>query len=65
MSDKGNDCMIVIVDTFSKYVIIEPCLTSINAVEVAQILFDKFICQFGLPSKITSDRDVRFTSLFW
>jgi hypothetical protein len=34
-SDKGNDCMLVIVDTFTKYVTILPCKTNINAVEVA------------------------------
>ena len=25
ISDKGNDCMVVIVDTFTKYVVIVPC----------------------------------------
>lgn len=44
VSDKGNDCIVVIVDTFSKYVIIEPCKTTINAVEVAELFFDKVIC---------------------
>ena len=39
ISDKGNDCIMVMVDTFSKYVIIEPCKLSINAVEVAKIFF--------------------------
>lgn len=34
-SDAGNDCMIVMVDTFTKYVIIEPCKTTIDAKEVA------------------------------
>jgi hypothetical protein len=43
-SDKGNDCMIVIVDTFTKYVIIVPCKTTISAVEVAQVVFDDVIC---------------------
>lgn len=57
--------MTVIVDTFTKYVNIIPCKTNIDAVEVAQIVFDNIICQFGLPDKIISDRDVRFTSLFW
>ena len=35
VSDKGNDCMVVIVDTFTKYVMIVPCKTTINAIEVA------------------------------
>jgi hypothetical protein len=65
MSDKGNDCILVIVDTFTKYVTIIPCKTSINAVEVAQLMFDNIICMFGIPDRIVSDRDVRFTSLFW
>ena len=64
-SNKGNDCILVIVDTFTKYVNIIPCKTAINAVEVAQLFFDNIVCQFGLPNKIISDRDVKFTSLFW
>lgn len=40
ISKAGNDCMLVIVDTFSKYVLIIPCKTSISAVEVARIFFD-------------------------
>lgn len=31
----GNDCMLVMVDTFTKYVIIIPCKTAISSVEVA------------------------------
>lgn len=57
--------MLVIVDTFTKYINIIPCKTSIDAVEVAKLVFDNIICQYGVPSKIISDRDVRFTSLFW
>lgn len=57
--------MLVIVDTFTKYVNIIPCKTSIDAMGVAKLVFDNIICQYGVPSKIISDRDVRFTSLFW
>ena len=57
--------MLVIVDVFTKYVTIIPCKTAINAVEVGHLFFDNIVCNFGLPSKIISDRDVRFTSIFW
>ena len=65
LTSNGNDCILVIVDTFTKYVVIIPCKTTISAYEVAQLFFDNIICQFGVPDKIISDRDVRFTSLFW
>ena len=64
VSSAGNNCMIVIVDSFSKCVTIIPCKMTIDAAEVARLFFEKIICQFGLPDRIISDRDVRFTSLF-
>ncbi len=64
VTESGNDCMFVIIDTFTKYVSIIPCKTSIGAKEVAKLFFDNIICMFGLPDKIVSDRDVRFFFFF-
>ena len=36
-----------------------------SAAEAAQAFIDNFICEYGLPDKIISDRDSRFTSLLW
>ena len=35
------------------------------APEVATLFFENWVCRFGMPSKIISDRDPRFTSGFW
>jgi len=40
-----------------------PCATTVTGPEVARLYFDHVYRWFGLPSKIISDRDPRFTSL--
>ena len=59
-TERGNDTILTIVDRFSKYVILIPVNIELNAVETARVFFDEVVCKFGLPSKIISDRDVRF-----
>ena len=61
----GHDAILTIVDRFSKFVCLVPCTTEFSAEQTARILFDWWICRFGMPAKIISDRDTRFTSLFW
>ena len=61
----GNDAILTIVDRFSKYVTLLAVPTTIDAHATARLFFDHIICKFGTPSKIISDRDTRFTSLFW
>ncbi len=36
-----------------------------SAVDCARLFFDHWVCVHGMPSKIISDRDVKFTSKFW
>ncbi len=55
----------VIVDKFSKYVVLVPCSGDVDATSAARLLFDNWVTKFGVPSKVISDRDVRFTSTFW
>ena len=64
-TQRGFDSVVVVVDRFSKWVIIVPCSETITAVEFARLFFEHVVCQFGMPLKIISDRDVQFTSLFW
>jgi hypothetical protein len=56
----GNDSIFVIVDRFSKYVILIPTRSDIDASEVARLFYDNCICKFGMPAKIISDRDTKF-----
>ena len=61
----GNDAILVFVDKLSKMTKIIPCTTSITAVGTAKLFVEHVIKDHGLPIKIISDRDPRFTSLFW
>ena len=61
----GHDAILTIVDRFTKVVVLLPVSMAITAAATAQLFFDHIICKYGMPAKIISDRDVRFTSLFW
>ena len=61
-SSRGYDAIFSIVDRFTKYVRFIPCRSNISAVEVAQLFFENWVCRYGMPVKIISDRDVKFTS---
>lgn len=60
MSDRGFDAIFTIVDRFSRVVRFVPCKTAISAEQVAQLFFEHWVCRHGMPTKIISDRDVRF-----
>ncbi len=65
VSKRGNDAILAIVDHFSKYITLVAIPSTTDARATAQLFFDHIICKFGTPSKIISDRDTRFTSMFW
>jgi hypothetical protein len=62
---EGFDGLLVITDPFTKAVTLEPIKTTYGAVEVAEIFFKRIVSREGLPIKIISDRDPRFTGEFW
>jgi hypothetical protein len=41
------------------------CTDSVTAEGAAQLFFDHWVRTFGLPARIVSDRDPRFTGRFW
>ena len=62
---RGHDTILTIVDQGCfRAAIFLPCHTMITGPGVAQLYFDNIIQWFGLPSRIISDRDPRFTSQF-
>ena len=65
VSNRGFDAIFSIVDRFSRLCKFIPCKTSISALEVADLFFEQWVCKYGMPTKIISDRDVKFTSSFW
>ncbi|GJR07842.1 retrotransposon protein, putative, ty1-copia subclass [Tanacetum coccineum] len=62
---KGNDYLFVVVDRFSKMVVLMPCKKTITGEEVARLFFGHVWKIFDLPTSIISDRDSRFLSNFW
>jgi len=60
-----HDSILTIVDHgCSRAAAFLPCATMIMGPEVARLYFDHIYRWFGLPSKVISDRDPRFTSHF-
>ena len=60
VSTRGYDAVFTIVDRFSRLVRFIPCNTTITAQEAATLMFEHWVCRFGVPTKIISDRDARF-----
>jgi hypothetical protein len=62
---KGKDAILMIVDhRCSRAAIFLPCTTTITGPGIAQLYMDHVYRWFGLPTKVISDRDPRFTSHF-
>jgi len=56
------DSMFVVVDRFSKAIIITPCRKAITAEETAQLYMDHVWRRTGLPRQVISDRGPQFAS---
>jgi hypothetical protein len=62
---RGNDCVFVVFDLFSKMVIMVACKKSITAEATAKIFFEQVWVHFGIPQTIISYRDSWFLNTFW
>jgi hypothetical protein len=61
----GNTAITVYVDKLSKMVHIAACKTEINAIDSAKLFMHEVHRLHGMPRKIVSDRDGRFTGNFF
>ena len=57
--------ILVIVDKFTKYVILEPCRLDIDSVQTASIFTRRVIGEHGLPAVVISDRGPQFAADVW
>ncbi len=64
VSSKGFDAIMVVVDKLTKMVHIIPTTTTCTALQVAELYRDHVFRLHGVPLKVVSDRDLRFTSAF-
>jgi len=62
---KNNDSIMVVVDKLSKVVHYIPVQSTYNVVQIAHTFMQNIFRLHGLPRKIISDHDVKFTSVFW
>jgi hypothetical protein len=62
---KGKDAILTIMDhNCSRAAVFLPCTTTITGPGIAQLYMDHIYKWFGLPTKVISNRDPRFTSHF-
>ena len=62
---KGKDAILTIIDQgCSRAAVFLPCTTNITGEGIAQLYMDHVYKWYGLPTKVISDRDLRFTSHF-
>uniref|UniRef100_A0A6N2LYN7 Reverse transcriptase n=1 Tax=Salix viminalis TaxID=40686 RepID=A0A6N2LYN7_SALVM len=64
-SEKGSDAIWVIVDRLTKSAHFLPVKTTYNLNQLAQLYIDEIVRLHGIPISIVSDRDPRFTFVFW
>jgi RNase H-like domain found in reverse transcriptase/Integrase zinc binding domain len=64
-SKSGHDAILVAVDKMSKAMTLIPTNSTVSAQQVSQLFLKDVYRLHGLPRKIISDRDVRFTGKFW
>ncbi|TPX39897.1 hypothetical protein SeLEV6574_g06928, partial [Synchytrium endobioticum] len=62
---KSYDSILVVVDRRSKAATFIPTNEAITAEATARLIFNKVICQHGVPQSITTDRGPQFKSRFW
>jgi transposase InsO family protein len=55
----------VVVDRLTKLAHFIPTKTDITAKQTAELIFNNIVSHHGYPESIVSDRDPKFTSLFW
>jgi hypothetical protein len=62
---RGNDCVFVVVDRFSKMAILVAYKKNITAEATAKIFFEQVWLHFLIQKTIVSDWDSRFLNTFW
>ena len=64
VSERGNTTILVMVDRLSKLVHLAPCTTEITAEQTYELWVQHWWKHHGVPQRIITDRDVRWTSAF-
>ena len=62
---EGYNYLLVVINCFTSQVHLIPTTTRVTAREVAWLFFIEIMRLHGVPKSIVSDRDTKFTSIFW
>ena len=63
--DEGFNCIVTMTDRSGSDIRVVPTRTDISAEDFAELFFDHWYCENGLPLELISDRDKLFVSRFW
>jgi len=63
--DEGFDCIVTMTNRMGSDIRVIPTRMDIMAEDFAELFFDHWYCENGLPLEIISDRDKLFVSHFW
>jgi len=61
LTSSGNRYLLVIIDHFSKWIVLEPLPTK-SAEDVARVFLDRLVLVHGAPSRIHSDKGREFVN---
>ena len=61
----GRTHCLVIIDKFTKYVILEAVHETVTAEQTAEIFIRRVISNFGIPTLVISDRGPQFAAKLW
>ncbi len=64
-SDNGFDMILTFTDRLGSNIRLIPTISTLTAEKLAEIFFDSWYCENGLPLEIVSDRDKLFLARFW
>ena len=65
LTRSGHTAIFVVVDRLSKLMHFIPTVDTASAEDVARLFIDNIFVHHGMPERIVSDRDSRFTGTFW
>jgi hypothetical protein len=62
---KQHDAIMVVVDKLSKETHFTPMKSTYKAIDIANVFMKEIFRLHGMPKRIISDQDAKFTSKFW
>lgn len=64
-TSNGKDMLLTITDRLSSYTRLVASRAKDGTKDFAHLFLDEWICHFGVPERLVSDRDKLFTSKLW